>query len=255
MISFSKSKNQNPPHTVIRNVMNPYKWAFYAITFVWILTLVFGVSYHNYTLERLKDAKASGIDTDQLLSLTNKYRLKSGIGELTSNPTITSAAQAKAEDMFKNQYFAHYRPSDNKRGISFVKDFGYDYQIAGENLAVHYETSQDVFSGWQNSSLHRQNLLNKEFDEVGFGVVSGYFEGHETFFVVQFLAKAQPTEKPPVVAPEQSINNQESSQRSQESNSQSVVQDYPESESLPISRQKKSESKQNTCPCSASSTK
>lgn len=111
---------------------------------------------------------ATSVSINTLLDSTNQQRQKHGIDELKLNSKLNSAAQAKASHMVKHDYWAHNTP-DGKSPWVFVIDSGYDYQKAGENLAYGFLTSQQVVTGWMNSSAHRSNLLDATYREVGFG--------------------------------------------------------------------------------------
>jgi len=97
--------------------------------------------------------------------------------------------------MFKNKYFSHYSPT----GISpwdWIDKSGYDYYYAGENLAMNFLDTEEVIKGWLNSPSHRENLLNKDYKDMGIAVVSGDFnnEGINRILVVQmFGSKAKPS--------------------------------------------------------------
>jgi len=119
-----------------------------------------------------------------LVSMTNSSRAREGLGELSVNSQLTSAAYAKAQDMLANQYFAHTSPQ-GKTPWDFIKGAGYDYAYAGENLAIGYTDSSELFNAWMASATHRQNILNPNFREIGIAVISGTYEGAETILVAQ----------------------------------------------------------------------
>ena len=54
---------------------------------------------------------ASNINASDLYKYTNEQRKLKGLSELNLDPDLTKAASAKAEDMFKNNYWAHVSPS------------------------------------------------------------------------------------------------------------------------------------------------
>jgi hypothetical protein len=131
---------------------------------------------------------ASNIKVKDLLDITNKKRTDAGLSQLRLNPALTEAAQKKAEDMFKNDYWAHVSPS-GKEPWDFILTQNYDYTYAGENLAKNFSNSKDVVDAWYNSPSHKENLLNKNYDEMGFAVVDGVLNGYETTLVVQMFGK------------------------------------------------------------------
>jgi hypothetical protein len=89
----------------------------------------------------------------------------------------------KAQDMADKQYFAHTSP-EGLNPWHWFEQAGYEYEYAGENLAVDFTDSSDVARAWMNSPTHRENLLKKEYVDVGFAVVSGELNGKKTTLVV-----------------------------------------------------------------------
>lgn len=118
-----------------------------------------------------------------LVDLTNTDRAAYNLGTLTVNEKLTAAAQAKANDMANKSYFAHTSPEGIDSWYWF-KQAGYDFQHAGENLAVDFSDSADVERAWMNSPTHRDNILNGKYTEVGIATASGFYNGHPTTFVV-----------------------------------------------------------------------
>jgi len=130
---------------------------------------------------------SSAISESTIVSLTNSARQMAGLNELVVNPSLTEAATRKAVDMVQNSYFAHTSP----QGVtpwSWFRGIGYNYQFAGENLAVHFTTAEDVHAGWIASPSHKKNILDSRFTEIGIGVARGEFESYNTTFVVELFA-------------------------------------------------------------------
>lgn len=143
---------------------------------------------------------ASNISVSDLLSKTNDRRAGAGAGALALNDKLTVAANAKAADMFANQYWAHTSPT-GRDPWSFIVAAGYSYIFAGENLARDFGDSGAVVDAWMNSSTHRENLLNPRYKDVGFAVVNGKYGNHETTLVVQEFG-TRPGNAPSVAAPQ-----------------------------------------------------
>jgi uncharacterized protein YkwD len=123
-----------------------------------------------------------------LLQSTNDQRATSHEAPLTLNEQLTQAAQAKAEDMVRQNYWAHNSP-DGKTPWTFITSSGYQYQAAGENLAYGFSGSSETVAGWMNSTEHRANILNASYHDVGFGVASAPdFLGHgeQTVVVAEY---------------------------------------------------------------------
>jgi len=120
--------------------------------------------------------------------LTNQNRQADHLAILTVNPLLNEVAQLKADDMAAKGYFAHTSP-DGKAPWYWFTQVGYNYSYAGENLAVDFTDSQDVAVAWMNSPEHKANILKNEYTEVGTGVATGTFQGHQTIFVAQEFGK------------------------------------------------------------------
>lgn len=133
-------------------------------------------------------AYATNVSKDDLLAATNLQRERNQSNDLTINSELSAAAQAKANDMTSRNYWSHNTP-DGKEPWVFINATGYKYQKAGENLAYGFATSKDTITGWMNSPSHRENLLDKDFTEVGFGFANASDfnnSGHETIVVAMY---------------------------------------------------------------------
>lgn len=103
----------------------------------------------------------------EVLRLINIERAKAGLSALTTNSTITSAANKRAQET--KQSFSHTRP--NGTGFSTVlTEYGITFRAAGENIAYGQKTPQEVVTAWMNSPGHRANILNTSFNKIGIGV-------------------------------------------------------------------------------------
>lgn len=131
---------------------------------------------------------ATDISADKLYQLTNEQRQKNNLPALALNSALSLAAQRKAENMFQENYWSHYSP-DGKTPWDFILGAGYKYEYAGENLAKNFLFSNGVIDAWMNSTTHRDNLLKKEYTEVGYAIVNGTLNGEQTTIVVQEFGK------------------------------------------------------------------
>lgn len=157
------------------------------------LGLAFNHSWSNAGRDVL--GYATEMSDTQLLTETNRERAAQNLGKLAINKELATAAQAKAEDMVAKNYWAHIAP-DKKTPWDFIKATGYNYELAGENLAYGFTTSADAVKGWMNSPGHRANILKGEYKEVGFGIAtSPNFSGSgpETVVVALYAQPALTT--------------------------------------------------------------
>lgn len=128
----------------------------------------------------------TSITVQDLLKYTNLNREAHGLAPLTLNADLTHAAQLKAQDMFTKNYWAHVSPDGTTPWV-WIKDSGYNYLYAGENLARGFTTSQDVVTAWMNSPEHRENILSPHYIDIGFAIQDGTLTGTQTTLVVQEL--------------------------------------------------------------------
>ena len=154
-------------------------WLILALFVVKIVLISFTVCFPQTSL-------FAAINKSTIINLTNQDRQSLGLGTLRENSKLNSAAYFKAKDMLKNDYFSHTSPS----GVSpwyWFSNAGYNYNYAGENLAMDFIDSTELYYAWYNSPSHKANLVGPNFEETGIAIMSGEFEGRETTIVVQLF--------------------------------------------------------------------
>ena len=155
------------------------------------IVIALGIGLKLLNKEKIPDMSKSlaAVISSDVAMLTNKERSGNSLGSLKYNTVLAKAAQMKAEDMAKRGYFSHKDPT----GLppwKWLDQVGYDYTYAGENLGLNFIESDQLIEAWMNSSLHRLNLLNKNYAEIGIGIASGIYDGKQAIFIVQFLSKS-----------------------------------------------------------------
>lgn len=176
-------KRQAKHHAHTKGYLKSY-WPYLPM----ILIVVIGVAVnHAWASHGVLGAK-SDYSQSSLLKETNEERTKAQEPELTIDPLLTAAAQAKANDMAAKNYWSHNAP-DGKSPWSFITAAGYQYQEAGENLAYGFDGAAETVAGWMNSREHRANILNADYQNVGFGVASSpnyQGQGSQTIVVAEY---------------------------------------------------------------------
>ena len=176
-------------HTLVPHKGNHYRphlVRLHGITAVLVIAMLLQVVYGFASSGRLEVlGRVSSISASDLLTDTNTERATSSLPGLTLNPALSQAAFLKAQDMFANNYWAHTSPSGTTPW-KWLGDAGYNYDVAGENLAKNYPTADATIAAWMNSETHRANILNAKYQEVGFAVVDGILEGRNTTLVVAY---------------------------------------------------------------------
>lgn len=164
-------------------------WPYLPMLLVVVCGLLLNASWHA---GRGVLGYATSVSATSLLQETNIQRSQNNQGALTLNNKLSQAAQAKADDMAARNYWSHSTP-DGKQPWEFISSAGYTFTYAGENLAYGFDTSAATLAGWMNSAPHRANVLNTNYQEVGFGIAnsSNYQDTGEETIVVAMYAKPQ----------------------------------------------------------------
>lgn len=187
--SASLSVRRHVKHALVPHKGNSYRphlVRLHGLTAVLVIALTMQLVYGYLSAGRLEVlGRVSNISASDLLSDTNAAREAASLSKLTVNEELSQAAFLKAKDMFAHNYWAHTSPS----GVTpwqWLGEAGYNYDIAGENLAKNYPSAQATVDAWMSSETHRANILNDRYQEVGFAVVDGLLEGRDTTLVVAF---------------------------------------------------------------------
>jgi len=125
-----------------------------------------------------------------LENFVNQTRQSIGLPVLVENERLNQAARLKAENMIQHQYFSHTSPGGVPPWFWFSKA-GYSYKYAGENLAVGFFESEEVYSAWLNSPTHKANIINPNYKEIGTAIMSG-FGNNKAIVVVQEFGSQLP---------------------------------------------------------------
>lgn len=153
---------------------------------IYILIFIFlqvGFSAVGYSKPGILGISAN-IDQKKLIELTNSERQKKGLPPVSENEALDKAASLKAQNMFEENYWAHFAPS-GRTPWDFILGSGYKFTYAGENLAKNFYNSSDVVSAWMASPTHRDNLLNPKYQDIGIAVMEGVLNGQKTTLIVQ----------------------------------------------------------------------
>ncbi len=112
-----------------------------------------------------------------VLCLHNQIRAEHHLPALRSNKRLRKAALGHSRDMVDHGYFEHTTPA----GVTMVDRILRAHYVRsnqgwslGENLAWgtgSYSTPQGAVDAWMHSPGHRDNILRRDYREVGIGVV------------------------------------------------------------------------------------
>jgi hypothetical protein len=102
------------------------------------------------------------ISSNELFTFTNQKRVENGLPPLALNQALSLAASRKADDMFAKNYWAHNSP-DGLTPWFFIKNAGYSYVYAGENLARGFHNANDVVNACKkNTGKEAKNRFLKQ---------------------------------------------------------------------------------------------
>ncbi len=162
-------------------------FAVYFLLFFMIEFFVRGVpvlGYEGVGPERGVLGASYNITQTDIVALTNQERAKLGLQAVTEDSRLDAAAAAKAQNMFAENYWAHYSPS-GKDPWGFIQGAGYQFSYAGENLARNFSASPEVVAAWMASPTHRDNIVNTHYTNIGVAIAEGKINGTDTILVVQ----------------------------------------------------------------------
>ena len=111
----------------------------------------------------------------RMLELVNGERVAAGLRPLAPDPELTQVARQHSADMFARGYFAHATP-EGRDPFERMREANVRFLTAGENLALA-PTLQIAHTGLMNSPGHRANILQRDFERVGIGIMDGGIHG------------------------------------------------------------------------------
>ena len=115
------------------------------------------------------------VNRNQMLQLVNDIRKKGcQCGDtyfypappVVWNSLLEEAAYKHSTNMYKNKFFSHAAP-DGSRGGTRLERVGYAWKLFGENIGEGYKTEKEMLDGWLASPGHCENIMKKEFKEMG----------------------------------------------------------------------------------------
>ena len=136
----------------------------------------------------------------RLLARVNALRAAAGVSRVEPDPKLDAVAQAYADRMATQRFFAHVSP-DGDALPDRLEAAGYAYQTSGENLGMASGPIA-AHAALEESPGHRKNLLDPAFDRVGFGLARQARDGGSgsEVLLVELLATPARSGGDPVAA-------------------------------------------------------
>ncbi|MFA6958309.1 MAG: CAP domain-containing protein [Thermoanaerobaculia bacterium] len=115
----------------------------------------------------------SEVTAANLVREMNRYRRAEGLGPLMIDPRLTAAAADRMHDMEESGVWQH-RPPGGGSPFDAVRRHGFEFSLAGENLATGFETAEVLVESWMLSPGHRQNVMSPSLASVGIAIIDGH---------------------------------------------------------------------------------
>jgi uncharacterized protein YkwD len=146
---------------------------------------------------------ASGALTEEqaealLLDLLNETRAENGKAPLLRDAELDDAAERHGRDMNEGP-FSH-TGSDGSTMAVRIKEAGYDYRSAGENIAYRtgeltVEQVTELHEQWVNSPGHFKNMVSDGYENVGLDLTVGTMNGRAAIFGTQDFGRPTDAER------------------------------------------------------------
>lgn len=134
-------------------------------------------------------------EEQKLFQLVNNYRQQHNLPALTEIDSLDRSAAWQSLDMAKNNSFAH-QDSAGRMPPDRAKDCGYTeaYSQVLENIhagtGAGSETAQDTFTGWKNSPLHNQTMLDNRMVVAGVARTKATNADYDWYWTMDFGDRA-----------------------------------------------------------------
>lgn len=110
----------------------------------------------------------------KLVAAHNQVRIQHDVRSLNAHIQLMRAARKHAQWMSDNHTMSHTGAGGSNAGDR-VRAEQYRWSTCGENIAAGYPSIDAVMVGWMQSAGHKKNILNKDYQEIGVGVVGRYW--------------------------------------------------------------------------------
>lgn len=130
----------------------------------------------------LQTDAAAPFDVNEFIDIAsaniNAMRMENGLEPLQTAPLLQKMCQERADELTKS--YSHSRVNGDA-WYTILTDYGIDTNcFAGENIAAGYDTPEGVVEGWMNSTGHRRNILNTNYEYFAVGV--SYYENDPEYY-------------------------------------------------------------------------
>ena len=144
-----------------------------------------GASDSEGVSNKFDPVAASAPTVQRVLDLVNQERSRAGIAPLKLADKLCDTARWHALDMAVGNYFEH-RDRQGRTVGERLASMGYHYRYCGQNIAAGQQSAEEVVRAWMKSPGHRENILRREFREVGIAYVQNPNSRYGRYWVQDF---------------------------------------------------------------------
>ncbi|KAI8800720.1 hypothetical protein BJ742DRAFT_840534 [Cladochytrium replicatum] len=109
------------------------------------------------------------------LQLINNLRASLRLKPLTMDSRLNGCAHFHALEQYQMGVMTHYSPNGQNWGDRMQRCLGFRPGYNGENVAVGYSYDANVFEAWKASPVHYANMVNPNYNAIGFGQEGTYW--------------------------------------------------------------------------------
>ena len=117
----------------------------------------------------LGQATPIAVNAGEAARLVSAFRTANGLAPVRSDARLTAIAAAQAVAMGRRDKLSHRAGGSLPKRLSAGD---YSWVAAAENIGAGYPTLEAAMKGWEQSSGHRKNLLNRAVTEIGIGAAA-----------------------------------------------------------------------------------
>jgi uncharacterized protein YkwD len=128
------------------------------------------------------------LNIHKAVSDLNQYRARHGLKPVRIEQKLIEASRIHADDLAQAGIISHNGTDGSTHGDR-AERVGYNFLIAGENVATGQKSWEQVFKDWQESPGHNENLLRPDVSEFGIALV---YEPRTTYSTYWAMLVAEP---------------------------------------------------------------
>ncbi len=103
-----------------------------------------------------------------IMNYTNKERERAKLNLLLERDALNQIAELRVRDMIEKEYFNHLSQKEFEK---IAEKADYNFLLLGENIAQGgFLNDQQLVEAWMKSPTHRENILNKDYQEIGVAI-------------------------------------------------------------------------------------